>query len=1131
MKYLFHILFCLIFSCIFISKNVNAFFDESFNGSFHSSVWSINNSSGIIFTDNELVLEQVSPNIFPYIYTLDNIISESDNLIEVKLRYTSAGRFGNGISFTDNVPPIGTVINSTTILNYSIIYVWQNDLPPYFHIATPLCAIGQECNENLVKVVIETNYIDLNNHNLKIIKNGNVYNIYLDDEKIFESQPTTRVINKIWFGHPEITSTPDTWSGFAIDNISSSFYEENNLTLHPYIHYQSQKDTVWGGEEYDTASGWAGSEANDISRWGCALTSASMILNNFEVKNATDGAKVNPSLLNNWLLSQGDGYIGNGLVNWLAIARFAKESLTADQSPTALEFVKQPFELSYVEAALNDGKPVILSEPGHFVLGYDQSADNLKLADPNDVTRLEVAKTENDFTSAGTFTPSNTNLAYILMQKTDGLIVDVFDANEQLIPVTFITEFPDLTTQLGYWAKPPKGTYYLKLNGGSGGGRLIIYFYDLDGKFVKKEFQIIENEEKQLEVFFDPENLNILSVGERDVTPPPTPQLLSPPSGSYVNTNGLILDWSEVEDVNGPVTYWYQSFWGESGHYGPVSTGSKSEINAGGSADRRYTWQVKACDTKKNCSEWSQPWILNVDSTPPPVPLVLYPEPETYFATTPILNKWTKVNDNTGVAKYILQYEYDDHHTFSGYPYRETTSTQRNHTPALFEQGGVSFRVLAVDLAGNKGGWSEWRHYYYDETAPLTPGIPTSSPNPTNSLEQNWDWTASTDNVAVKGYYQRVYDIIGESYSSWLYLGNTLGAETNLTDGWWQMEVYAVDMAGNASQAIISNPLLVDTAPPAAPESIRFLNPNLSCGEATNMRLITVDWSEVSDPNLAGYQYQINYPKPDGTRGIWTTTFVNSYYRGSLNEGEHEIKVRAYDSAGNYSPWSPSCTVTYDPNPPTSTITTPLNTGNDSTINLDTWDGVIAGTASDELTQVKEVNLSIKRLSDGKYWDGNNWEVETELEIIVKAAGTSEWSYRVANIEEGEYTLSSKAVDLAGNQASPYLVKVVFVKPIPQTGLESEPEAEDGAVMGETTENGQSINQASSNFARDLRTPRPKRPLAEIREGRVLGESVVEDSTDQVDQVLAKPGKGWLYLGLSALMGLLGMIVHLLTRR
>jgi hypothetical protein len=101
-----------------------------------------------------------------------------------------------------------------------------------------------------------------------------------------------------------------------------------------------------------------------------------------------------------------------------------------------------------------------------------------------------------------------------------------------------------------------------------------------------------------------------------DTTAPEIPTLVGPEVYSILNPSGLKFKWSASTDVTGPVTYNYKSSW-NGGSYGPVSTGLDNFIAVDGSADNSYEWQVQACDQFNNCSGWSGPWSVTLDSTPP----------------------------------------------------------------------------------------------------------------------------------------------------------------------------------------------------------------------------------------------------------------------------------------------------------------------------------------------------------------------------------------------------------------------------------------------------------------------------------------------------------------------------------
>lgn len=148
---------------------------------------------------------------------------------------------------------------------------------------------------------------------------------------------------------------------------------------------------------------------------------------------------------------------------------------------------------------------------------------------------------------------------------------------------------------------------------------------------------------------------------------------------------------------------------------------------------------------------------------------------------------------------------------------------------------------------------------------------------------------------------------------------------SGVPSGTYKIKLEARDAAGNkGAESITSKTVIIDNTAPTVP-TLSFIDRvnhyNLPCGGATNAQNITVDWADATDANgIAGYDYQINYPKLDGTRGIWNQSLVPSEYTGSLNEGTHYVKVRARDKAGNVSAWSSECAITLDTKAPTATF-------------------------------------------------------------------------------------------------------------------------------------------------------------------------------------------------------------------
>ncbi|MDE2312317.1 MAG: hypothetical protein KGJ93_04515 [Patescibacteria group bacterium] len=103
----------------------------------------------------------------------------------------------------------------------------------------------------------------------------------------------------------------------------------------------------------------------------------------------------------------------------------------------------------------------------------------------------------------------------------------------------------------------------------------------------------------------------------------PTP--LSPPDGTVTTTAGLTsIDWSDVSDPAGGITYVYQSSHSsalnpDGSFVSPVYTSGPlgaSQIATPGTPAGVYYWHVQAKDADGNLSPWSVIWMVTVDNTP-----------------------------------------------------------------------------------------------------------------------------------------------------------------------------------------------------------------------------------------------------------------------------------------------------------------------------------------------------------------------------------------------------------------------------------------------------------------------------------------------------------------------------------
>jgi len=118
--------------------------------------------------------------------------------------------------------------------------------------------------------------------------------------------------------------------------------------------------------------------------------------------------------------------------------------------------------------------------------------------------------------------------------------------------------------------------------------------------------------------------------------------------------------------------------------------------------------------------------------------------------------------------------------------------------------------------------------------------------------------------------------------------------------------------------------------------------------------------------------------------------------------------ARAVDSCGNVQGPAglPVSVFVYDATPPQSSITTA------GYYRFGTWPGAITGTASDSVSGLATVQITLQRVSDGLYYNGAAWQLNAQW---ITVSGTSTWSWPFVPAAETAYTVTSRAVDRAGN--------------------------------------------------------------------------------------------------------------------
>ncbi|MFZ2984831.1 MAG: right-handed parallel beta-helix repeat-containing protein, partial [Candidatus Moraniibacteriota bacterium] len=536
-----------------------------------------------------------------------------------------------------------------------------------------------------------------------------------------------------------------------------------------------------------------------------------------------------------------------------------------------------------------------------------------------------------------------------------------------------------------------------------------------------------------------------------DTVAPATPTHVSPADGTYTTTANLIkADWSDVTDSSTPVSYFYQSSHSTALHLdgsfvSPAYTSgalSASEIPTPGTPAGIYYWHVRAVDAAGNTSAWSDAWQFTVDNTAPTKPVFTAPTNNLFTNVNFVTLMWSNGDDTgttqSGIKGHTIRYAFVPMGGGATIPWTSgliASGNPKTHSGTYGHgQGTYTLYVSTTDNAGNVSAESNPLVLNYDATAPNTPLLNTPSDGfVTKGVAFTQKWFAVSDAVLYE--YQSCNTDPGDTGDScgsvkWTQsftgLTKSVGAGQPDSQFWWR--VRAKDAAGNWSGWSESRELKIDNTAPVTTDSgtdadwhNSDVTVTLSCDDGTG-----------SGCNKTYYTTDGSNPTSSSNEG--NTVVVSS-------EGTTTIKYLSVDNAGNAEIVKTAGeSVRIDKTNPESVITFPINTATNQTVITNSWDGSIAGTAADTTSSVDHVALSIERSSDGKFWNDSNWVSGTEVGTRVTSIGTTNWTYAIIQtLAEDTYTITSHAVDAAGNIENSYVITVILDKTIPEVTLTIDP--------------------------------------------------------------------------------------------
>ncbi len=179
----------------------------------------------------------------------------------------------------------------------------------------------------------------------------------------------------------------------------------------------SQRCPLWANIEYDHGSGTDIGCGSTIGQCGCAMTSAASLLMHYGVTQGPDGTPTTPQSLNDWFkldtrqtaagpISQ--GYVYGG-VNWLAVADYSKLAAGKFNTPSLTYAGNLSANLGGLKSELDNGRPVVLEQPRHFILATGEKSSEVTIADPYypDRTALDTPAYHNSFLSGRLYRPGS----------------------------------------------------------------------------------------------------------------------------------------------------------------------------------------------------------------------------------------------------------------------------------------------------------------------------------------------------------------------------------------------------------------------------------------------------------------------------------------------------------------------------------------------------------------------------------------------------------------------------------------------------------------------------------------------------------------------------------------------------
>jgi hypothetical protein len=403
----------------------------------------------------------------------------------------------------------------------------------------------------------------------------------------------------------------------------------------------------------------------------------------------------------------------------------------------------------------------------------------------------------------------------------------------------------------------------------------------------------------------------------QDNSPPTTP-VISPESAFTAGTSNTI-SWGASTDAGvGGVTYALQ--YSDT----PAFTGAGTVLLGGATSPTTvsglsngvtYFFRVRALDSFSFTSAWSSTEYSTQDSVGPSVP-GLAAEPSFTSGTSNSIS-WS-VSSDAGIGGIQYWAEYATSSTFATVLGNTGWMSQTSATFfGLADGTRYYFRAKARDAFLQESAYSASTNSQQDASPPTAPGTSALAAYTQGSV-LTFSWTSASDSgVGGVEYDLELSGSAGFSpvldTSGWI--ATTSYTFAGLDDGrTYFLRVQARDALGNTGSFSVTRSTTMDNAAPTVP--LMVVEPLFTPG-ASN----AISWAPGVDAGVGGVSHQLQYSTSSAfpVLGTITTAFgvTSPYTATSLLDGQmYFYRVRARDSFGTTSAWSPSERSTQDASPP-----------------------------------------------------------------------------------------------------------------------------------------------------------------------------------------------------------------------